>query len=210
MKTITITTGLWGYVTHLSDWSGGKAAKAGYTPDGRHKLSVGIDEQILIPGVPDTMRRPSCGYGYVRPPETKGPDKVLWKLWDAMRLQRLDYYVALMNGSPDPQAVVSHYPEKLFIHGEGSERDSVMSRSEILKYLTAIDLPKAGYGFWHPVQIFTGLAMGFPVFRQGLKSDTDVGLTWYAALEHMRHAKLPANYMWDHFDGTKYGTLYIK
>lgn len=207
MDSIIISHGEWGYVTRLSDFSGGRAAKAGKTPDGRHRLSS-LDDYAIAPGVPDKTLDPRTGYGFVRPQDDPpSPDDDLWARWAECRMRRLDYYVAQMNGSPDPAAVCVYYPERLFADG-ADENGNQLSRTALLKHLSAVQL-RGWDDFWHPVQIFTGLNMGFPVFREGLKADTDIGPTWWSAINTLDN-KLPKGYSWQQFKGAKYGTLYCE
>jgi hypothetical protein len=211
IHTLTISHGLWGYVTHLSDFSGGRARLEGKTPDGLHTLSRGADSKHLVPGVPDSKFRPHSGYGFVRPRPEDGPDQKLWEQWDRCRLDRLDYYVALMNGSPDPQAVPFYYPERLFVTGDyysdSKDLGGQLFRTDLLNHLSALGI-QAHPEYWHPVQIFHGIKGGFPLFDQGLKADTDVGPTWYSVQGKLK-TKLPDGYDWD-FSGGNYGTLYFE
>jgi hypothetical protein len=204
-ETLTISQALWGYVTHMSDFSGGRVLKAGVTQDGRHKLSAGLDDGLIVPGVPDTMRRPSSGYGYVRPQDEDDPDKELWERWAGCRIDRLDYYVALRNGCPDPGAVPLLYPERVFVNGEDDDGEP-LPRHIVLRHLAAVGIP-ASHSYWHPVQIFTGINRGFPVFQHGLKADTDIGPSWYSVTSRLQ-AKLPPGYSWELRHAGSYGTLY--
>lgn len=205
MDSITISHGEWGYVTHLNDFSGGRAAKAGKTPDGRHRLSR-LDEHTIAPGVPDKTLDWRTGYGFVRPQDDPpSPDDDLWARWAKCRMRRLDYYVAQMNGSPDPGAVPFFYPERLFVNGT-DDNGNQLSRTALLKHLSALRV-RGDCDFWHPVQIFTGISMGFPVFQEGLKADTDIGPTWSTAT-CILDGELPEGYSWEQFKGANYGTLH--
>lgn len=211
-KSLTISRGEWGYVTRLSDWSGGKAGKAGETPDGRHKLKA--FGEYLMPGVPDQTILPHTGFGYVRPLDLVGgtpEERALNAKWMAtMRVAHLDYYVARLHGSPDPDAVGLYYPERLFVTGRNDDDGYDLERSEVLRHLAAVGITSHPE-YWHPVQLFTGMNMGFPVFHQGLRADTDYGPSWYGTVtSKLLGRKLPDGYTWDHYPSAKYGTLYIE
>ena len=203
---ITISHGEWGYVTNMSDFTGGRVTDDSKTPDGRHVLSPGLDDHTIFPGIPDIRLRPHSGYGFVRPHDHDPADAQLWERCGGCRMPRLDYYVALRNGSPDPDAVGLLYPERLFVTGD-DEVGNALPRTRLLEHLKAVEIP-AHEGYWWPVQIFTGINMGYPVFDQGLKADTDVGPTWHSAAWKLGQ-KLPPGYDWE-FSGAKYGTLYYE
>jgi hypothetical protein len=78
---------------------------------------------------------------------------------------------------------------------------------DILKHLRAVDI-RATSHFWLPCQIFHGLKQGgIPNISAGLRSDTDMGASWYEVCNRLA-AKLPAGYEW-YFSGGRYGELFI-
>jgi hypothetical protein len=204
MHTITISNALWGYISSMTDFSGGRIADAGGTPDGQHVIREDFDRG-LIPGYPDGKYMRHGGYGHVRPEDEEGPDAELWAQWGECRMPRLDYYVGLQHGNPDPDSTGLLYPERLFANGEDDDGGD-LPRSTLLTHLAAVGL-QGHAEFWHPVQIYTGINRGCPVFRTGLKADTDIGPTWYSAKQKL-DGKLPAGYEWSHHPKAKYGELY--
>lgn len=208
MHTLIFSSSEWGFIRSIADFSGGcifDEDLTSDTPDGRHRLRLDIDDRIL-PGVSDLKFDPRAGYGHVRPTDTEGPDVALWKEWENVRTRRLDYYVAQRNGSPDPAAAPLLYPERLFVTGEGEGDDEPLPRTEILRHLQALGIPHLPFR-WEPVQLFTGYRRGYPVFRQGIKTDTEFSVTWYAASSKL-NATLPEGYHWVPSGGS-HGTLYV-
>ena len=213
---LEISHGLWGYVTDMSDWSGGRAGKAGQTPDGEHTLKDGLDG-TLIPGVPDSelLGYMPSGYGFARPWQTEGiseEEKQLQEKWMRSRVPEIDYYVALQNGCPDPSAVRLYYPERVFVSGVDDEDDGrKLTRLELLEHLKAVDL-RGYHGFWNPVQIFHGIHSGFPHFSPGMKAHTDMGCSWFEVNQKLS-GSLPEGYSWDvQTQGAEagYGLLYFE
>jgi hypothetical protein len=210
MITITISNAAWGYLTDLPDYTGGKIFKKGKLPlDGRHSFKPGLGDTI-IPGVTDKslLGNMPGGYGFVRPWDTEGrvAELALNVDWQKARVPRLDYYVAMINGSPCPDAVRLYYPERVFVTGEGNDGED-LDRVDILKHLRAVDI-RATSHFWLPCQIFHGLKQGgIPNISAGLRSDTDMGASWYEVCNRLA-AKLPAGYEW-YFSGGRYGELFI-
>lgn len=205
MRTITISHGEWGYVQRLSDFSGGKIAEALQTPDGKHTLTPMRDgDDNIYPGEPDSRQRRYGGFGFVRPPR-EGEDEELWDRWRKDPGECHDYYVSLRNGCPDPESTPLLYPDRVFVTGEDDEGDD-LSRTELLKHFGAVGLYSHPC-YWEPVQMYTGLNKGFPVFRAALKADTGLGMSWYSVNSKLRGG-LPTGYEWDHYAASLYGMLY--
>lgn len=207
MHTLIFSSSEWGYVRSIADFSSGKIFDEeglATTPDGLHVLRQDIDGRIL-PGEPDLKFNKHTGYGHVRPPDTEGPDAGLWASWLKSRVARLDYYVSQRNGAPDPAATPLLYPERLFVTAEGDE-DEPLSRTDLMRHLQAVGVPHMPFR-WEPVQVYTGLRAGYPVFRQGVRSDTDFQVTWYTVSSKL-NAELPTGYHWV-ASGGSHGTLYF-
>jgi len=197
--TIEITKGAWGYLTNLSDFSGGKVFKAGQTPDGRHTLDRGNVCGTVQPGLSDGDRQWG-GYGSYRPYDAADDkERAVNDVWEKRNgTAGLDYYIALRNGSPDPSCAAYIYGsdgfDKLFIHGEDGEGND-LPRYQLLEHLKAIGV-RASPAFWDPCQIFHGLKGGFPTFHTALRTETNIGPSWYDVTSKLK-GELPPGYSWD-------------
>lgn len=212
---MTISRAEWGYVESMADWSGGRAADAANTG---HKFAQSGDR--LLPGVPDKTVLGDFlgGYGRVKPWDPKQDGESLVKAWKLREHPRVaDYYIALLNGCPDVDAVQLYYPERLIISAEGcfEKGEEVPSRQLMLDVLDAAGIPSRP-SRWDPCQVFTGISNGIPAIKPGLKANTDLGISWYEASRFLQSEKLPERLHWEWFAGddkrnipaAKYGILY--
>ena len=211
MPTLTFSAAEWGYATDIPDW-GSKPDRITpeHTPDRRHRLAPGLGETI-VPGVSDSsiLGRSRGGYGFVRPWDENVPPQELkvQQEWQQSPRPKLDYYVALLNGSPCPDAVRIYYPERVFVTAK-DENDVDLHRYQVLDILRKIGGIHAQPAFWEPCQMFHGLeAGGIPRFSAALRSDTDYGGSWFTLRERLCR-DLPDGYEWNYMGG-RYGDLWI-
>ena len=213
--TITLTNAAWGYLTELEDWSGGEIFKEGRTLDGLHTLRPGLDN-FVIPGVPDRElgERMSHGFGFCRPWDEGVNEKelALQRAWAGRNTTgALDYYVAMRNGSPQPDCACYIYGEfggHLFVHGE-DEEGNPLDRYQLLEHGKHLGL-RTSPDFWDPVWVFHGMNRGYPVFDKAMRADTNLGQRWgdVVGYAESKVKDLPPGYQWckmsEHFGNLFY------
>lgn len=221
MITITISNAGWGYLTRLPNTLRDLRSGVVMTPDRRHTLQAIDGGEILAPGIPDGELLGGVpyagGYGYVRHWDVQGDPKER-EVEDDWRHARpayhhLDYYVALHNGSPFPEAVAIYYAERVFVSGKDTDRNP-LPRYRLLEHLAKFNLavsePRTASHamMWHPCQIFHGLKAGMPLFEHALRAATELGPTWHQVV-HNLSGQLPEGYHWWRPEGCRYGQLHI-
>ena len=198
--TVTVTGAAWGHLTNLQDWSNGKVFDAGTTKDGRHELHPGPDGTIIV-GRPDPTHGEKIRPWSSRPWDADGPDEelALEKVWAARGgTGNKDYYIALRNGSPQPDCAVCLYGDfspHVFAWGE-DENGEPLHRFVLLEHLKHLNLPQKPEA-WDPVWIFHGLDYrAVPKFDKALHLDHHIYPSWYSVQQNARRRedKLPAGY----------------